>query len=750
MPENYDWVIIGQGSSALNYLYAKYLVSQDNDQDNFQDDNILLIGEADLWTNFYDHAKAKNLIPTIFSRMLFNQRDELIQDLQQMFGQLDYEIGQAANLDYTLNWWDKWMDPQQWNIDYGNRLIKAAQLDKGSPEYLLVGQYSYLQQRLLQDLQTELNNLSLRSGKVEDVSVPQGNNDYKYQIKYKLSTSDQQNTIKTKKVIIATGVPQQKTPKINKNADGEYLSLDAWKELQKKQARWDNKKLYNLAWNATDYVVEPLIDTIALDPQEKESERVKAIEQSKFTVLVDGGTPTGAWAVEKALNLGAAHVIWISKYYGKGLVFEKPNAWGRNAPALLQSGYCGDLLVAQVTKVEVVGEQEIREIEQGTNAPWVKVTINKSTQEDVPEPATKLDFIGGSDAGIKARVVTNEETLYVNVYIAATGPSPETLPILGNNIKSNLNPIVDTRRRLTKPEVTDDERAIVGLGKDDDLFVIGPAAFQAMKSIDNLKQYQERYQKTKELFPETTHTDDGITVTKAAIKVMTDMTEKPLAQLPDVPSVWLNTYNIYTNAIISLIEAISGENSIWGYFFSKQKIVSALKEDKPSEQFVKFLREENNIFDQKDVLWLFRYAKWINANQETLGITTFLNYYRNVLSQNNLKTIYLFNWNVTDREETFEFFKKLFNLNSQHEYQDDQKQIDELDQLNKAVYEYIYTMKYTGQEKAEGRQGSVYGWTPVEFLGLPNITDLYTPEDSLGPVPTHSPLLFRSWKIVNP
>ncbi len=396
MPK-YDWVIIGQGSTALNFLYAKFLaedsfkeyelqIIKDTEQQpptkgknlvivwkpeasyyarifdgnqikvidkadlspyktlvnklnevfnqNKEIDkqtkkkliqeiisslvHICVIGEADLWTSFYDLARMQNLVPTILSRMIFNKTEALIEEFRQMFSQLNYEIGQALNLDYTLNWWNTWMNPQQWNInDPNNRFIKAPQLDKGSPEYFLVGQYSYLQQRLLEELQKKLKNLSLCSGEVDEgkVMINNDNNDnqtYPYSIEYKKRSSNNPETIIATNVIIATGVPTETEPRILCLINSEKTD---WENVKKQKARWNNKKLYRLAWNATDYVVEPQTDTISISPDSKEKEinRIQQIEQSKFNVLVDGGTPTGAWAAEKAFTLGAAKVIWIRR-----------------------------------------------------------------------------------------------------------------------------------------------------------------------------------------------------------------------------------------------------------------------------------------------------------------------------------------------------------------------------------------------------------------------------------------------------
>ena len=51
----YDWVIVGKGSTALNFLYGKYFAyEQNNSSDNFKNNSILLIGEDDLvsWEPF--------------------------------------------------------------------------------------------------------------------------------------------------------------------------------------------------------------------------------------------------------------------------------------------------------------------------------------------------------------------------------------------------------------------------------------------------------------------------------------------------------------------------------------------------------------------------------------------------------------------------------------------------------------------------------------------------------------------------
>ncbi len=317
-----------------------------------------------------------------------------------------------------------------------------------------------------------------------------------------------------------------------------------------------------------------------------------------------------------------------------------------------------------------------------------------------------------------------------------------------------MQPILDEERRLTEPSVEDDKKiTVVGLkdnNKNGSLHVVGPAAFQKMKTDYNNQnnQYKKnnqqmskeekeafpstRYGKIKTLFPETTHTDDGITVTKAAIKVITGMVEEPVADvLP--PNAWFNTYTLYTKAIIDLIKYINKQH---------EYLILSLKNDKPDQNFTKLL-ELNQISDQAGLSWLFGYAKWIYEKKPKF----LSDYYSKVLTKNNMKIIYIFNWNVTDRKETFEFFKKLFNINNE-DYQATTFEAKQFP-LNNAAYQYIYKMKYTGAEKKPGRQGSVYGWTPVEFLGLPNITGLYDIGDNLGPAPTNKPLLYRSWAIAN-
>ncbi|WNG54643.1 hypothetical protein F0U59_07495 [Archangium gephyra] len=222
------------------------------------------------------------------------------------------------------------------------------------------------------------------------------------------------------------------------------------------------------------------------------------------TVVINGGSATASWAAARAVAAGATNVLWMARSS-----FNESNPAGRNNEILTYCGERGFMKVGEVTRIEILDTPNVTD-------PRLRISLKQSS---VKAPV-RLPLSSG--VMLQAQPVQSV-SIDAHRYIYALGLDP-TAPggpaaILPVTLRNQLVPKFDFRGRFSDAQ----DLAVVALASpDESLWVVGASVFRGMGRDRNfVDRVQKGWKKISSSFAEPGTPFEGITVAKAAIKVVT-------------------------------------------------------------------------------------------------------------------------------------------------------------------------------------------------------------------------------------
>jgi hypothetical protein len=483
----WDQIVIGAGSSALNFLFA---ASQSTNK-QFASQKILVIGEDDLWRGAHRGAAPPGefKIDALSGALVLPPSSGAEKKDAPRGPEAKAEVKgdppssrAAARLAQVLGHLPKAEvkgDPRGFEMGQPEHLLYPLHMShkpEGNVNFLVTSRYNQALSEL-KGMMQDSGVIFLRDKVKPITGVSRGGNGF-------IVSTVSSGTYTARQVIIASGAgPNQELGKMDVTVHNQDL-------LKKPRG-------YPEIVSGEEYV--------KWHPN-KEGSRV----------LVYGGEPTAAWAAAHAIYSRPSLLVWMAR---SG--FDGANPAGRNSAVVLEASERNSMWIGTVSRIEVLDKAE---------GPRLLVTIEPSSRKSSPEVKTELPKVPLRTEGDSAFNVTGQvlavrfkESCEFDQFVYATGADAlgdyGPINILDSSLRGELVPAYDRDGRF-KP----DERALVAFKTTrEDLWIVGASVFRTVKFFDKTfgTQFEKEYMTIPEMFCEAGRPPEGVAVVKALIKAVT-------------------------------------------------------------------------------------------------------------------------------------------------------------------------------------------------------------------------------------